>query len=1634
MLQRLFWVSLWGILVWDAMSKLHGAGLRAGVSAVEVTPWQLPVIQNGGFLEATRDRVDDPLFVRAFVFDDGKESLALAVVDSCMLPRPLCDEVKKRVQRSTGIAHERMLIAATHTHSAPGVMDFCLGSRQDPRYARFLPAKIAEAMIEAFRSREPVEIAATRVDAGEFTKNRRWITRPDKMGEDPFGERSVRAMMHPGYSNPDYIGPSGPTDPWLTVMLIRAKGGRPLGLLANFSMHYFSGHGGISADYFGEFSRQMKQELAPDEGGFVAAMSQGTSGDLWRGDYRREKAREWDLAGYTAQMVDAVLQGLEGLPYHPNLSLSMAEQRILLYRRLPDGDRLAWAKAKLNEMAGRRPQNRPEVYAEQAMFIHSNPVEELVLQAIRIGDLAITAIPNEVYALTGLKLKAISPLPLTMNISLANGAAGYIPPPEQHELGGYTTWPARTAGLEVSAEPKIVSRLGALLEQVSGRSLKSYREPETAYSEAVGKSGPRFRWRMGDQQRQVAQPSAEAGARFVGKVAFHLPGLAGHDSGEPISSRSVQFVGGHLEVPDLDVPENYTLEFWFQCRVGPPFAPARSTLFSWGSDGLTLKGDSETQGIRLASNDLVGETPIPTGHWQRVVYVRRGASVQVYLNGNRNTELSWDQVNGESSQDLIFAASSSGANAFEGRLDEIALFDRPLSRAEAFQHFRMAAQEASAPLSPEAGRLAAHLREGYQLEVVAAEPLVRDPVAIDWGSDGRLWVAEMADYPYGMDGKGAPGGRIRYLEDRDGDGRFDHSQLFLEGVNFPTSVMPWRSGVLVAAAPEIFWAEDRDGDGRADHREVLYRGFMEGNQQLRVNSLRWGLDGWVYCASGGHHAGFGAENQIQGMRAGQSFPLGSHDFRFAPDSGRLESLSGPSQFGRVRDDWGAWFGVQNSRPLWHYVLEERYLARNPGVAYADPRVQLRTPTNPRVFMNKPVQKRFHSFDQSSRFTSACGISIYRDQLLFPLEPGLTHAFTCEPFHNVVQHHVITESGVSFHGRRAHKDGDKDFYASSDRWSRPVMTRTGPDGALYIVDMYRYMIEHPDWLPETGKHELKSFYRSGEDYGRIYRVSPVSRPASTVDWEALDDSDSLLRALRSRNGRVRDLAQQRMVEAGLTSLKGDLEKLARTGQRPTSRLQAVASLHGLGILEEGTLEGALRDADARVRRNAVRFCESRTKLSPALRKALLDRVEDNDLKVRFQVALALGSWEGDAYSSGLLALAKTVGEDQRMASAVVSSMARHFNDVYSQLASDSSFVAPLASMASADPSRSQRWIEWVARNPSERWGALAAWWEAQSQRGRGIWERLPRNAFVSEKTFLLLRDLMAQATERAQALLEARSVDGETLSLLGRMPGERERDGGRLLRLVDTQSRPRVRKEALVALRRFEDSRIARRLLAAWQRLLVADQLAVVDLLLGRTGWVEVMMGAFESDQIRIEDLDAARQQRLLRHPNRAIAARARHLLEPGTRRRSEVEQRFHDALDLKGDLDHGRSLFEARCGLCHRLGEIGREIGPDLRSLTQPTRESLLTAIVQPNRVVEPKFRGYEVILKNGETLYGLVEREEAGGIVFRGLDGAERFVARGALTRVRATKTSFMPEGLEAGMSVEEMASLLGFLESEIR
>ena len=489
--------------------ELRAASFRAGAHVEDISPTNFPVIVNAMFTERSASKVVDPLHARALVIDDGDTRIAFCIVDTCMMARDLIDEAKELARATTGIPTDRMLVSATHTHSAPSAMG-CLGSRMDTNYARFLPGRIAAAIEKAAQNLVPARVGWAAVDDWEHTHNRRWIRRPDRLLEDPFGERNIRAHMHPGHESKDAIGPSGPVDPAISMLSLVTSDGRPLALLANYSMHYYES-ALLSSDYFGRFTSKIAGLLGATNGAtpFIGIMSQGTSGDLMWMDYGAPR-QQIGYEAYAKEIATRVAAAYKKIAWKTAVPLAMAESTLALNYRVPDEARVKWAQEMKAKLGDKLPQSQPEIYAMEAILLHERQKTELKLQALRIGDLGITALPNEVFALTGLKLKARSPFPLTMNIELANGAEGYIPPPEQHALGGYTTWPARTAGLEIQAEPKITAALISLLEKVSGQPARKEQPAETDYAKAVFAAKPIAFWRMEEMDAGTAQDRFQA--------------------------------------------------------------------------------------------------------------------------------------------------------------------------------------------------------------------------------------------------------------------------------------------------------------------------------------------------------------------------------------------------------------------------------------------------------------------------------------------------------------------------------------------------------------------------------------------------------------------------------------------------------------------------------------------------------------------------------------------------------------------------------------------------------------------------------------------------------------------------------------------------------------------------------------------------------------------------------------------------------------------------------------------------------------------------------------------------------------------------------------------------------------------
>ncbi len=690
---------------------------RAGAYAADITPETLPVVVNGSFLERTANRVSDRLHARCLVLDDGTTRLAIAVIDTCVLAQGVVDEIKRRASEATGIPGSHILISATHTHSAPSLA-MCLGSRPDEAYVKYLPGRVVEGIAQAVKNLTPARIGWTTIDVPEGTNCRRWITRSDRMGTDPFGEKSVRAMMHPGYQNPNYVGPAGPTDPSMSVIAVQTVAGKPIAVLANYSMHYY-GASPLSADYYGAFAERIKQlvgaqnaDAAGQQPEFVGIMSQGTSGDLHYHPYHEPKNCWNGLGHYADTMAQKAFAAYKTIDYRDWVPLAAAEKRLTLRRRLCDKDRLVWAEEIVERMDGRAPKNRPEVYAVEQVELHKDPVRTFGLLAFRIGSLALVAIPCEVFGVTGLKIKAQSPIETTVNFELANGYEGYIPPPEQHKLGGYTTWAARSAALEVNAEPKIVDAVLGLLEEVSGKPRRKHTDTHGPYAQAVLKSKPMAFWRMGELRGPVAHDCSgnEHHGRYEDGVAFYLEGPSAESSsgafcGEGQVNRCPHFAGGRMKTSADGLGESYSVEGWVFSGLPNDARAITGYFFSRGADGdqqaqgdhLGIAGTSGGEPGQLVfyngnvlRETLFGGPPLSPRTWYHVVLVRDGKKVAVYLDGKVVISGEAQSVSLGGTEQWFVGGRNDGFAGLEGKLDEVALYDRLLTPDEVVAHFHAA--------------------------------------------------------------------------------------------------------------------------------------------------------------------------------------------------------------------------------------------------------------------------------------------------------------------------------------------------------------------------------------------------------------------------------------------------------------------------------------------------------------------------------------------------------------------------------------------------------------------------------------------------------------------------------------------------------------------------------------------------------------------------------------------------------------------------------------------------------------------------------------------------------------------------------------------------------------------------------
>ncbi len=935
---------------------------------------------------------------------------------------------------------------------------------------------------------------------------------------------------------------------------------------------------------------------------------------------------------------------------------------------------------------------------------------------------------------------------------------------------------------------------------------------------------------------------------------------------------------------------------------------------------------------------------------------------------------------------------------------------------------------ASSPLSPEQERATFQLADAnLTVELVAAEPEVRAPVAIAWDADGRMFVAEMTDYP-----SGPVNGRIRFLEDRDRDGRYEHATVFATNLAFPNGVMAWKKGVLVTAAPDIWFLADTNGDGIADVREKILTGFAEGNQQLRVNGLYWGVDNWIYGCNGRSD---GEVKWADGTSAGS---IRRHDFRFRPDTKRFEVMAGNSQFGMGHDDWGNRFPVFNAIPIRHVVMEDRYLERQPLLAGTDV-VPSISPSNDgnRVFALTPPTLLIPQ--PVGFFTSACGPSIYRGTAL--PESYRENYFVCEPVQNVVQRRVLKPNGSTFVADYAHTN--QEFLASTDRWFHGVFTATGPDGALYIVDFYRDLVEHPHWVAPEIRDKVD--WRKGEEHGRIWRVRENGWARSSMAKLSRASNEEVVRALDSADGWTRDTARRLLIERNALDAVRLLNQVFDSGAPSRSRVGALAVLSGLNALDVRQVHRAMIDADPRVREQAIRLAErfltdedserpdahlSATVVQSgrAVRQFLTNNVavrgDDPDARVRLQVACALGKISDQrVVLSGLTRVARHAELDLWQTLAVLGSAGPRPWSLGKELTPlleagtepQLHLLERLATLVASgtnteDASAMLNWLR-DSRSPN-RLLLLAAFIEAAPQKTRATTASIiPGNELVATASDETVMERVRVAAIR----LAAARQDGLTLTALGK--------------LLNRERSDTIQIAAARALLDANDVELARVAFARWPDCSKTARRQIVAASVRQTNATRALLDAVERSGIPLVEVDPATRQALQKSSDVTVKERAAKLFANLSSDRAIVVQKFRVALKLEGDRKHGAEIFERTCAVCHQMQGVGAKVGPDLSGIGQHARETLLVEILDPSQAVLPDFVAYNATTKNGDTYTGFIANESAATVTLRRANEPDVTLKRAELKEFKTSGQSLMPDGLEAGLSEQDMADLIEFL-----
>lgn len=962
-----------------------------------------------------------------------------------------------------------------------------------------------------------------------------------------------------------------------------------------------------------------------------------------------------------------------------------------------------------------------------------------------------------------------------------------------------------------------------------------------------------------------------------------------------------------------------------------------------------------------------------------------------------------------------------------------------------------------------------------RIDLFAIEPDVIDPVCLTFDARGDCFVVEMRDYPYGLGTERAPGGTIRRLRDTNQDGRADESIVFADRLSFPTSLLAWREGILVLEPPRIVYLQDTDGDGRSDERQVIIDGLHLGVTDSNSNSLRFGLDGMIHVVNGGNGGDvfFPPDRQ-------PTVDLGRADFAFDPERRILEKTAQTGGgFGLVFDEWGQRFTTHNQDYLQQQVIPWRYLERNPQMLPFQPTENI-SDHGPaaRIYPIVTAQTRVNHPEQAGHFSSAGGMGyLAAGRFSQRLSNSI---FVCDVVSNLVHRDLLRDDGPVSRARRAPEEEQREFIASRDPAFRPVGLEHGPDGALYLIDMQRDVIEHPDYIPERVQKNLD--IRAGDDRGRIYRITPASGLPAKFRPLAAASTKELVRALHSIDVWRQEMAHRRLLEQlgsepQVSDLEGELRTGALTNESAIARLRALWILDRIGRLRESDLQASFADPVAGVRAAAVQLAERRLAIWHDGTSSLIGATRDPHPRVRFYAALAL---DGVSHPDKLPALRELLMRDAPSVwtrRAVLLAMDQTGDRLLQSLCERSN----AAQHPIEDPQLRAAVIREIAdvtaaSLPAERRGDLATWLATFPVDSVPIresaallaglvsgWQRQPKSQLGSDSVHTIInrwagadrqelaiplidwiRLSQAAIPETLQTFLhksaEMATARGATIEerieairLIGRLTDDRSRH-----LLLDLLARPEpaaIHRAAVEGLGRSDNPQTGEQLIGIWPYLSPQVRTDVIHLLLSRRTYHAALVGGLEEKTIRFSELNLDLEQRrtLLRWSTPEIAERAaRFIGDEEYSNRKGVVSEWLARLPPEANIEIGKQVFQQKCAACHRSHGMGHRVGPDLDALAHRSVEDLLTHILDPNMSINPNYVVCAVELTDGQVITGILSQENSASVTLLGAEAKATTIPRDAIERVRTLETSLMPEGLEKELTPADVRGLIGYLQQD--